>query len=137
MADAQFVINVCFSAVLVCLVGLISYMQIKRPSQNWFTRIAAIELITALCMRFLLGLAFLVLETKHSPQLTDYRYLVPFYMVIKVQLAVIFGWITLNSALQMIRRHDFFMEDILEYREKVIRIAFAGSSLVFWILIVA
>lgn len=93
--------DIIIGTLLVCLLIAISVIWCKKPPQNYYTRVATIELVIALFLS--LFLAFMYHTKVKNTRLYDYRFEIPFYIVIKLQYAMIFGWITFNQVLKIIQ----------------------------------
>ena len=79
----RLVIELILGLVLTVLLCSISYFFVKSPPKNYYTRVATVELLVAIICRFCVGGYYLIHEYDND-HLYDYRFQIPFYMMIKV-----------------------------------------------------
>ena len=82
---ARQVIELCIGSLLTLLLCVIAYVFVKSPPKNFYTRVATVELMIAIGCRFAVGGYYQIHSLEHkNNHLYDYRFQIPFYMIIKV-----------------------------------------------------
>ena len=89
--------------IFIGLIGVLSWILLKRKINNRYTKYAYLELIVALAFR---TVSCIVLAAKHKSTKLNTRLFdefmlqIPYYLVVQVSFSMLFGWITLRATLQ-------------------------------------
>lgn len=107
---SQLAANLTDGIILVSLLFTVGYLWYRQAPQNYYTRIATVELVIAIGLRLVCALTYFakykLLADWQSAMLFDYRFEVPFYIICKIQFGMLFGWITLQRVVQIIQQEN-------------------------------
>jgi hypothetical protein len=83
-----------------------------------------------------LALGALYELNQKDPLLFDYRFDVPYYIIIKIQFAIIVGWITITYVVMIIQNiKDNQTLKAIEKSEKKVKSIFQICTFTFWALL--
>ena len=100
---ASYVACIVFTILAVFLV----WVFMRKLLHNRYTKIAYLELVIALVLRIAACAVFAWFSNSRSNKLSsslfsELFFILPYYLVIKIAFALVFGWITLYSVLNNI-----------------------------------
>lgn len=128
-------VEIAFDCFYVLVLGCIGFLLVKRKDPYSFTKVATYELAIALAFRVAFSAAYYFAGQSVGTLSASLRLEIPFYILIKVQFDMIFGWTSIQSCLEYILMDPTDAVEKIEQFERWIAALFSVMTSVFWGLV--
>ena len=127
-------VEIGFDSFYILVLVCIGWLLVKRKDPYIFTKVATYELAVALLFRVAFSAAY-YLTYQMGNLSANLRLEIPFFILIKVQFDMIFGWSSIQSCLSYILEDPTDALEKIERSERRIAALFTLVTTLFWAVI--